>query len=1148
MPKELLLTVKAKNLASPTFSEVSKEVKKPFIPSTLKVLGLIALGYEFKRLFNAYLRTQAELEDYLIQIQIVENVSKEEAYDILSQLREFAKTLPFETSDVVRAWILLHSAGFPVTIKSLESIADTAFIFGRTMTDVASAMVSQETEVLRRLGIIIIREDDKCRVIARGLQKEIEGSRISLFNAILEAQKQYEGASSRAYYDVSGLIMIFRSEWWEFLALIKEKGLADYILAALLTLEEFILKKKEEGTLRGWAKRISEKLIHFIDIVVKASILFLQSLKDIINTFATLYDYIIKFGNFLGSVVLHVEPPEITIEERTIEVGNLEESKNKWIDTLDNFTMTYTQFWSDVEQRYNKNREETKKTLELIKGKENLELKTNLDRLKQEELEAQRRRERIKEEEKRREERQKYFNKLLEKMQDFSEALVVCYERDRELYARTTEEEEQIRIYYQQKWIEAIEHRYNTLVNMMDQDKLLTEEAYVNYVNVFYENARELKELLDTYYRKFGMTYSQEIRNAKVDPNEIIGKANELLDTIPLIHQYFEYDYGKAYSCIPDEIHRFFMAKSIRVEGKTYPGFFEYLRTDFVDSVRTATKELKSVLTYEFSLEAFNEWFADVFTSQAVQSFFGLVDALFHPNIDHAFLNKYVTSLKSAIVEAAEKLAVRLLAKFFGATIAELGWFFTSLNALKLVRGLFAMFGMDLGPGASGIGHFGWLMGITVNPIYGGLIGAFIGTIIGAVLDALGLFRAEKTIYQFAGPFYSISVTPDALFRSERVETAVTVDHLMIPSLAAQFSFRVMVGQKIAEVKSYAREQLAGIQIRRTGAAATIAYYKALADCAGCEAEAFPSAIFVSNTPEGAIGKMYSFLMDVAYYYIDEAAFCDAVYRVLPPEYAGPTYSEYAKRTIEAIRNSFHTAPREPGEKWEWWQESVYSESAGVAIRVMEEIRHRMYYASETYWTEHLTPVYGEGIPRTLTMRVPVEWETVREVVTQRVYRTVRVLNLVTRMPITYTVGGEERTRWIDVYDVNYYSYPEIVTRVIERRVPTRWEERVIQYTERRVRGYLVRMVPRVSYIPIISSAEQELLSLSGALGAYLYHFRPGRFVTVSYGREEELARHILPERIFNVTVIGTDIEGNPGHEKLNEAINDAFRELNKWL
>ena len=1147
MAKELLLTVRAKNLASPVFSEVSREVKKPFIPRTLKVLGLIALGYEFRKLFNAYLRTQAELENYLIQIQIAENISKEEAYEILSQLKSFARILPFETSDIIRAWILLHSAGFPVTIEHLKIIADTAFVFNRTMTDVASAMVSQETRVLRNLGLIITKEHDKYRIVAGKLQKEIDANRISLFNAILEAQKQYEGASSRAYYDVSGLIMIFRSEWWEFLALIREKGLADYILAALFTLEDFILKKKEQGILKGWAERISERLTYYMDIMVKASILFLQSLKEIIGTFASLYDYIVKFGNFLSSLTLRVRPPEIVIEKKTIGIGNLEKSKNKWIDALDNFTTAYTQFWSDVNQRYSKNREETKKTLELIKEKENLELQTNLDRLKQEELEIQKRRERIEEEKKREEERRKYFENLLKKMQDFSEALVICYERDRKVYAKTIEEEEQIRAYYQQRWIEAIKHRYDVLIDMMDQDKLLTEEAYLNYTNAFYKNARELKELLDTYYKKFGSTYAQEIQKAKVDPREIIGRANELLSEIPLIDQYFEYDLGKAYSSIPKKIHEFFTAKGIKVEGKTYPGFFEYFRTGFINDVKATAKEIRSSLSYRFNLENFNVWFSDVFTSSAVQRFFSLVDTLFHPNVDNVFLSKYTSSLKSAIIQSAEKLAVKFMAKLFGVAISELGWFFASLNALKLVRGLFSMFGLKLGPGASGIGHFGWLMGITVNPIYGGLIGAFIGTIIGAALDALGFFKAEKTIYQFAGPFYSIAVTPTVLFKAGGIETAVTIDHLMIPSLAAQFSFRLMVLQKIAEVKSYVREQLVGVQGRKLGATISIAYYKALANCAGCEPGALPSAIFVSNTPEGAIGKMYSFLMDFAYYYIDEAAFCDAIYKVLPPEYAGPTYSEYAKSMIESIRSSLIT-PRESEEKWKWWKESVYSESTGIAVRKLEEIKHRMYYTSETYWTEHLTPVYGEGIPKTFTIRTPTKWEVVRETVVEKRFRTVKVLNFIKKMAITYTVGGVEKTRWIDIYSASYYTYPETIVKTIEKKVPTKWEEKVIQYTERRIKGYLVRMVPRVSYTPIISPEEQELLSVSGALGAYLYHFRPGKFMTVSYGKERELARHILPEEIFNVTIIGTDLEGNPGHEKINEAIDDAFRELNKWL
>ncbi|HDH44762.1 MAG TPA: hypothetical protein ENG66_05160, partial [Thermococcus sp.] len=196
---ELLLTVRAKNLASPELQRIASVASKPIVPPWLKAVGLFYLGYEFRRLASSYSSVHSQLDVFLVQIATVKKVSLEEASQILFQLRDFARTLPFKTSDVIQAWTLLNSAGFPVGIESLRRIADTAFVFNRTMTDVAQAMISQETEVLRRLGVIIQRGQKSIRVSSKNLNTEIEKSRYALFRAIQQSQKAYEGASSQAY-------------------------------------------------------------------------------------------------------------------------------------------------------------------------------------------------------------------------------------------------------------------------------------------------------------------------------------------------------------------------------------------------------------------------------------------------------------------------------------------------------------------------------------------------------------------------------------------------------------------------------------------------------------------------------------------------------------------------------------------------------------------------------------------------------------------------------------------------------------------------------------------------------------------------------------------------------------------------------------
>jgi len=173
--------------------------------------GLVG-GFLAVRFVQGFIAAGAEMEKFKLQILAAHKGIRAAADEALDSVIEFARATPFTTKEVVEGFSLLKSAGLSATEDVLQAIGGLSFIFNRQFNDVAMAMVSQEAEVLRRLGIMIDRTGDEVVIQSGSIIKRISGTREQVFAAMIELiQERFPNALKGAEKTWAGAMANFFS-------------------------------------------------------------------------------------------------------------------------------------------------------------------------------------------------------------------------------------------------------------------------------------------------------------------------------------------------------------------------------------------------------------------------------------------------------------------------------------------------------------------------------------------------------------------------------------------------------------------------------------------------------------------------------------------------------------------------------------------------------------------------------------------------------------------------------------------------------------------------------------------------------------------------------------------------------------------------
>ena len=145
------------------------------LSTAIKAIPFV-LGFEAARRFvTGLFNANAESQRLHASLKTVTG-STEAAMAAFDMIREFAKTTPYELTEVVEAFIRLKSVGLDAGMESLRSYGNTAAATGRSLMQFIEAVADAATgefERLRDFGITASSQGDKVAFTFRGVTTEV---------------------------------------------------------------------------------------------------------------------------------------------------------------------------------------------------------------------------------------------------------------------------------------------------------------------------------------------------------------------------------------------------------------------------------------------------------------------------------------------------------------------------------------------------------------------------------------------------------------------------------------------------------------------------------------------------------------------------------------------------------------------------------------------------------------------------------------------------------------------------------------------------------------------------------------------------------------------------------------------------------------
>lgn len=219
----------------------------------------------------------------------LDQLTRGKGTETLKELNDWAKTMPVNTQQAVAAFVQMQAFGLNPTLEKMEILTDIATVMGEQALPRVSRALGQMAalgkisgEELNQLSEIGVN-GRKILTEAFGMTvEELQKSGIEM-EKIIDAiwkglEGQYGGASIRALDSWQGIMTVLASYWTEFMKLVSDSGVFEYMKAAMRVLLDMVQELEKSGSMKEFAQQIS-------DYGIKAIKIFAQAIAVLIDGF-----------------------------------------------------------------------------------------------------------------------------------------------------------------------------------------------------------------------------------------------------------------------------------------------------------------------------------------------------------------------------------------------------------------------------------------------------------------------------------------------------------------------------------------------------------------------------------------------------------------------------------------------------------------------------------------------------------------------------------------------------------------------------------------------------------------------------------------------------------------------------------------------
>ena len=198
-----------------TSRQMTSDITKNF-KSLKNIFATLISGYALKQIAGSFISAAESAENYRTSIRAV-SASILEADQTFDRIRKWAAVNPIDTDEAVGAFVRLRTAAVDNAEDALKSVADLSTVMQRDMREVASAIVTTETESLRNLGIILDRTGKQATIqfgeVTKTVEKDIASVRAGIIEVINEA---VGGSMQKAADNYRGILDTMSGMWTDF--------------------------------------------------------------------------------------------------------------------------------------------------------------------------------------------------------------------------------------------------------------------------------------------------------------------------------------------------------------------------------------------------------------------------------------------------------------------------------------------------------------------------------------------------------------------------------------------------------------------------------------------------------------------------------------------------------------------------------------------------------------------------------------------------------------------------------------------------------------------------------------------------------------------------------------------------------------------
>ena len=329
--KELIVTQRDMNKLGNSLNTATTKAKgftQSFSAMAKSFVAFYGIKQGFDAMINTFMSftsTASEFENFEEVLTTLEGSSKK-AKESMNWITDFAKTTPYELTQVTDAFVKMRSYGINPTDGTLRTLGDTASAMKKPLSQAVEAMADAmvgENERLKEFGLRANVMGDKVayswtnasgearHTIVKNNSEVIKSTLEAIFNS------KYEGAMDRQANTLSGMWLNIQDKWTIYKKSVMDNGLFNYIKA---------LTKKISQMFEASFKDMAHAGNIGANIVIegfKSIIMGAGHVADMVDSIKSGFLFFDSIGAFLIKAQLYIERWLTQVRNKFMEFSNI---------------------------------------------------------------------------------------------------------------------------------------------------------------------------------------------------------------------------------------------------------------------------------------------------------------------------------------------------------------------------------------------------------------------------------------------------------------------------------------------------------------------------------------------------------------------------------------------------------------------------------------------------------------------------------------------------------------------------------------------------------------------------------------------------------------------------------------------------------